>query len=108
GAADGRTEWRRQGGAARGRDLEEAGGQAAAARPVVAVRKAAAGLVGGHAAAVPSRPSPGQIARAQHVGVGCRRTIVLRLAIEEGAGNVGSEDARLNRAVVELRDLQVA
>src|SRR5262249_43326139 len=98
----------------RGVDQEEVGHvraeRAAAARPDVAVQRAGAGLVGGDAAAVAraERVGPGDVAGLDEVRGRLREAGVRRVAAQQRPGDLGGRRVGLDRAVVRLRDLQVA
>ena len=60
------------------------------------------------AGAVAFRADPGDVAGGENVRIGVGLAVVLRLTIEQGAGDLRRQIARLRGPVIELRDLQVA
>src|SRR5262249_485420 len=91
-----------------GHDEEVRRRQDAAAWPHVVIQGAAARLIRSHPGSVAPRSSPHDVAIVEQMGSGLREALVLRAAVEQRAGDLGGENARLSSAVVVLRDLKVA
>ena len=98
--------------AARQRDRPEIRrqGRRAAAGPLVEIGRSRPGLIGGHAGGVAAALPPLQLMLplSSKCGSDDGEAVVLGLAVEERAGEVGGERARLGGALIKLRDLQVA